>query len=64
MNAGAAARALELRMRILAMHQARTQAMPRLTRAEIRRELDSQISDQALSRHLGWLRAHGHLPPR
>ncbi len=63
-NRKSQAYALHHRALILDLHVRRTQAEPRLTRAEIRRLLFNSISIKGISRHLAWLREHGHLPPK
>jgi hypothetical protein len=47
---------------ILTLHRNRSQAEPRLTRKEIRRQLAYQCSEKTIGRHIDWLRQHGHLP--
>jgi hypothetical protein len=48
---------------ILDLYMSRSQAQPRLTREEVRKLLHNTMSVKTISRHLGWLRAHGHMAP-
>jgi len=53
--------AMAWRSRIYGMLAARTQAEPRLTVEEIRRQCDYQLSAISVKRHRAWLRANGYL---
>jgi hypothetical protein len=63
MNTISAKRADEFRRVIYALHTARNQAEPKLTRAEIRKQLMGWISETAIARHMVFLRRGGWLPP-
>jgi hypothetical protein len=49
------------RAMILGIFMSRSQAEKRLTREDIRRLMLNTVSIKTISRHVAWLRAHGHL---
>jgi hypothetical protein len=53
--------AMDLRMKIYAMHDNRKQSEPWLTAEEIRRLCGGEISIVTVNRHLRWLREKGYL---